>query len=69
MALADVYDALRSPRAYKPGLSHDEVVRTILRGNDRTRPDHFAPEVLQWFQENHDVMDALYDRYQDLPLG
>ena len=69
VALADVYDALRSPRAYKPGLSHDEVVRTILRGNDRTRPDHFAPEVLQWFQENHDVMDALYDRYQDLPLG
>ena len=68
VALADVYDALRSPRAYKPGLPHDEVVRVILRGDGRTRPEHFAPEALGWFRENHDVLDALFERYQDEPM-
>jgi putative two-component system response regulator len=35
MAIADVYDALRSQRAYKPPLSHEKAVGMILEGAGR----------------------------------
>jgi HD-GYP domain-containing protein (c-di-GMP phosphodiesterase class II) len=65
MALADIYDALRSRRAYKEGMSHEEAVRVILQGDGRTMPEHFAPEVLEWFRQNHLVMDAIFQRFKD----
>jgi len=45
MALADVYDALISKRVYKPPLSHEEAVRTIVDG----RGTHFDPDVVDAF--------------------
>ncbi|MCX7827704.1 MAG: HD-GYP domain-containing protein [Thermanaerothrix sp.] len=65
MALADIYDALRSNRSYKRGFSHEEAVRVILMGDGRTRPEHFAPEVLEWFRQNHEVMGSIFDRFRD----
>lgn len=65
MALADIYDALRSNRSYKRGFSHEEVVKVILQGDGRTMPEHFAPEVLDWFRYNHHVMDAIFERFRD----
>ncbi len=47
MALADVYDALISPRVYKPGYSHAEAVSQILAG----RGAHFDPEIVDAFCE------------------
>ncbi|WPZ32358.1 response regulator [Thalassobaculum sp. OXR-137] len=55
VALTDVYDALRSPRPYKPGLTHQEASACILQGDGRTLPDHFDPAVLTAF---HAVKDA-----------
>ncbi len=59
VALADIYDALRSPRSYKAALTHEEVVTIILEGNGRTQPEHFNPEVLRWFARNHEKLNEV----------
>lgn len=45
MALADVYDALRSSRPYKKAFSHQESLRIIQEGSGT----HFDPELVQAF--------------------
>ncbi len=47
VALADVYDAMTSPRSYKPALSHAWVTRTIIDSGGT----HFDPDVVQAFIE------------------
>lgn len=46
MALADVYDALRSRRPYKKPFSHEESLRIILEGAE----SHFDPNVVNAFK-------------------
>lgn len=45
MALADVYDALRSDRCYRKAMSHEQARTIILEGDGR----HFDPEVVMAF--------------------
>lgn len=45
MALADVYDALRSDRCYRKAMSHEQTRNIILEGDGR----HFDPEVVMAF--------------------
>ena len=46
MALADVYDALRSQRVYKPAYPHERAAAEILEG----RGGHFDPDVVDAFR-------------------
>jgi putative two-component system response regulator len=61
MAVADVYDALRNRRVYKPAFPHDQATALILEG----RGGHFDPDVVDAFAEISDQFAAIADRYLD----
>jgi putative two-component system response regulator len=46
LAVIDVYDALVSPRVYKPGMSHEQAASIILDG----RGTQFDPNLVDMFQ-------------------
>jgi len=56
MAVADVYDALRSKRVYKDAYSHEEAVNIIKQG----RGTQFDPDIVDVFLENHAEFDYIY---------
>ena len=63
VALADIYDALRAKRCYKPAFDHEKTRHIILCGDERLDPaGHFDPAVLQIFAEHHGEMAAIWDR-------
>ncbi|MEH6650183.1 MAG: HD domain-containing phosphohydrolase [Motiliproteus sp.] len=65
VSIADVYDALRSKRRYKPAFSHDEAVKIITQGDGRTDPGHFDPKLLNLFREHHLMFDNIYNSMPD----
>jgi putative two-component system response regulator len=63
--IADQYDALRSPRPYKPAFTHEHTYDIIVNGDGRTLPHHFEPQLLNVFRDIHRDLGAIYDRLQD----
>lgn len=63
--LADTYDALRSPRPYKPSFSHKKTCQIMLDGNERTQPTHFDPLLLEAFREMHSEFDAIFSMIRE----
>ncbi|MDO8939686.1 MAG: two-component system response regulator [Methylicorpusculum sp.] len=61
MALADVFDALISPRVYKLPMPYEEAKDIILNG----RGTHFDPDVVDIFISQFDVFCKIADRYRD----
>ena len=61
--MADVYDALRSARPYKRPFDHQTSVDIIRHGDERLRPGHFDPRVLEAFLDNHRLFDEIFARY------
>lgn len=66
VALSDIYDALRSPRFYKPALPHEEAVRILRRGDERGGPGMFDPRCLEAFLDVANHMDELYGRFHEM---
>ncbi|MEP6390633.1 MAG: HD domain-containing phosphohydrolase [Halioglobus sp.] len=64
-ALADVYDALRSPRPYKDGMDHATVRDILLWGDGRTEPSHFPPHLLHLFEVHHEMFNEVYQSMRD----
>jgi response regulator RpfG family c-di-GMP phosphodiesterase len=61
VAICDVYDALRSKRVYKPSLSHNMAVMTILEAS----PGHFDPGLLEAFRICADQFDQIFRETAD----
>ncbi|MGU3523301.1 HD domain-containing phosphohydrolase [Enterobacteriaceae bacterium C23F] len=61
LALADVYDALRQKRVYKPGYTHEHACSLIFAGSGR----HFDPELINRFRQLHPKFQAIYDGQAD----
>lgn len=57
MAIADVYDALRSKRVYKEAFSHEKSVGIIREG----RGAHFDPKLADTFLKWNETFRELYD--------
>lgn len=60
VSIADVYDALRSPRSYKNAYTHHEAVKIILSGDNRTSPSHFDPYALEAFAQTEGMFEKSY---------
>jgi HD-GYP domain-containing protein (c-di-GMP phosphodiesterase class II) len=68
VALADVYDALRSVRPYKAAFTHERAVEIMLRGDERMRPaTHFDPKLLALFGRHNEKFAALWTRMVEAP--
>ncbi|MFH0976471.1 MAG: HD domain-containing phosphohydrolase [Spirochaetota bacterium] len=57
MAVADVYEAVRSKRCYKPSLSHEKTREIIKEGIG----NHFDPVIANAFEESHKEIDEIYE--------
>ena len=58
MALADVYDALRSRRVYKEPYPHEKARAIIIEG----RGSHFDPVLIDIFEKHHLRFEEIFDR-------
>ena len=63
--LADIYDALRSQRTYKPEFSHEKTYEIITLGDGRVNPEHFDPRVLNAFKSIHMDFERAYKELKD----
>ncbi|WP_223910434.1 HD-GYP domain-containing protein [Geobacter sp. AOG1] len=62
--LADVYDALRSRRSYKPPLCHAEAIGVFRDGDHRIDPrNHFDPNLLTIFFKIEHMFEHIYDSF------
>ena len=67
VGLADTYDALRSARQYKPGMSHEKAAE-IIRLDDRSGlkgSDRFGPDLIELFNEHHKKFAEIYAQMQE----
>lgn len=62
--LADIYDALRNPRSYKPPYGHEKTYSIITTGDGRTRPGHFDPQVMETFKNIHGKFNNIWEELQ-----
>jgi putative two-component system response regulator len=60
MALADVFDALISPRIYKPPMSFDQARDLLAAGSGR----HFDPDMAHTFLEGYGEFVAIAEQYR-----
>ncbi|MEI7685718.1 MAG: HD domain-containing phosphohydrolase, partial [Planctomycetota bacterium] len=61
VAIADVYDALRARRVYKPALSHAEALAVMLDDSS----GQFDPALLQIFRAGSDHFEQMYRRMEE----
>lgn len=59
VAVADVYDALRSERPYKGPLEHEEALARLFEGDGRIAPAQFDPKVLGVLRDRAAAVGAL----------
>jgi putative two-component system response regulator len=61
VSVADVYDALRMQRSYKPALTHEVAVSKMIAD----RGTHFDPFLIEVFNIIADEFDNIYEANRD----
>ena len=61
MAVADVYDALISPRVYKDRMPHEKAVALIREG----RGSHFDPDICDRFLLIQEDFSRIAEKFSD----
>ena len=61
LAIADVYDALRQKRVYKPSFSHERAYEIIVSSSG----SHFDPTLVKLFCQLHLQFQAIYESQAD----
>ena len=61
VALADVYDALVTPRVYNKLYTHKEALEII----NSEKSKHFDPEIVEIFMENNMLFEDIVKEYSD----
>lgn len=61
MALADVYDALRARRCYKPSFSHEKSMNIILKDAGT----HFDPTLAHIFKEKEAEFNDIWEHHSE----
>jgi hypothetical protein len=61
VSIADVYDALRMRRSYKPAFSHDEAAAMILEWKE----SHFDPDLVEVFEGINGDFRDIYEEWSD----
>jgi len=69
MSLCDVYDALRSCRPYKKGIDHATTLAILSRGDERTQPAHFDPQILSAFVHCAARFEEIFERHTQARSG
>ncbi len=64
VTIADQYDVIRTKKNYKPALGHEEAMRIMTKGNERTSPEHFDPKILNAFIKVSPKLDAIYSSFK-----
>jgi len=61
VSIADVYDALRMPRSYKPAYSHDEAMQKMKKG----KGTQFDPGLFEIFVSVSEKFNRIYEENKD----
>ena len=61
VAIADVFDALRSERPYKKAFTFDKTMELMRQGIGK----HFSPKVFEAFEEVCHQFEAIREEYSD----
>ncbi|MAG13863.1 MAG: phosphohydrolase [Spirochaetales bacterium] len=61
VSMADVYDALRMERVYKPAFSHADALEELEQGIQA----HFDPNLAFCFLENRSKMNSIFENISD----
>lgn len=66
VALADVYDALRSTRVYKRPYTKEEALRILIEGDERDLRGQFNPHLLKIFLDHIEEIECtIYKHYPE----
>lgn len=64
--VADIYDALRTARPYKPAFDHNTALSIILSGDARIdSAGHFDPRLVEAFADTHGDFDRIWREMSD----
>jgi putative two-component system response regulator len=62
VSIADVYDALRMERSYKPGFNHDVAIKKMVEGKET----QFDPFLVEVFSSVEGDFKKIFDENQDI---